>query len=194
MGRDWLNILKLVWTAIFNATCDHNIFEQYLDLFKSKLGELKDITAKINVNENHIATFSKARPVPYSMEYKANLELERMVKQGAIKPIQYYDYASPIVNVLKPDGSVRLCADFKQTLNTFAPMDSYPVPDVYELYNKLTDRKIYTKLDFSQAYQQIDEDSKLLTTINTTNGPYIYNILPYDVNCALGVFKKSLNK
>ena len=75
------------------------------------------------------------------------------------------------VNVPKPDGSDRMCADYKQILSTFASMDSYPIPDVYELYNKLTDSKMYTELDFSQVYQQIklDEDSKLLTTINTTN-------------------------
>ena len=73
-----------------------------------------------------MTTFSKERPVPYSMEYTINLELERMVKQEVFKPIQYSDYASPIVNVLKPDGS-------------------------------------------THAYQQIelDEDSKLLMTINT---------------------------
>ena len=54
------------------------------------------------------------------MEYKVNLELERMVKQRVITLIAYCDtdYASPIVNVLKPDGSTHICADYKQTLNT----------------------------------------------------------------------------
>ena len=42
--------------------------------------------------------------------------------------MQYCDYASPIVSVLKHDGSVRICADYKQTLNTFASIDSYPIP------------------------------------------------------------------
>ena len=72
----------------------------------------------------------------------------------------------------------------------FAPMDSYTIPDVYELYNKLTDSKMYTKLDLSQACQQIelDEYSKLLTTIITTNGLYMYSILPYGVNCVPGIF------
>ena len=68
LGRDWLNILKLDWTAIFNATCDYNIFEQYPDLFKNELGKLKDITAKISIKENHVPKFSKARPVPYYMK------------------------------------------------------------------------------------------------------------------------------
>ena len=43
-----------------------------------------------------------------------NLELEKIVKQGVIKSIQYCDYASTIVNVFKPYGSGRTCTDYKQ--------------------------------------------------------------------------------
>ena len=61
---------------------------------------------------------------------------------------------------------------------------------MYELYNKLADSKMYTKLNLSHACQQIelDEDSKLFTTIITTNG------LLYGVNCVSGIFKKVIEQ
>ena len=53
-----------------------------------------------------------------------------MVEQGVFIPVQYSDYASPIVSVLKQDGTVRVYADYKQTVNTITSPDSYPSPDI----------------------------------------------------------------
>ena len=49
----------------------------------------------------------------------------------------------------------------------------------------------FTKLDKSQAYQQLslDEESKKFTTINTNKGLYQYNNLPFGVSSAPGIFQ-----
>ena len=67
------------------------------------------------MKHDHVPMFCKARPVPYSMKGKGDTELDKLVEQGVLKPVQHSDYASPIVSVLKPDGSVRICADYKRT-------------------------------------------------------------------------------
>ena len=96
--------------------------------------------------------------------------------------------------MLKPSGDIRLCGDYKVTINRATKVDTYPIPRVEELFNKLTGGKIYSKLDLSNAYQQLtlDEDSQKLTTVNTPKGLYKYTRLPYGVSSAPGIFQRTL--
>ena len=56
-------------------------------------------------------------------------ELQRLVSEGILEPVQFSEWASPIVAVLKEDRkSVRLCGDFKQTINPVFKLDRYPLP------------------------------------------------------------------
>ena len=48
------------------------------------------------------------------MRGKVEEELERLVSEGIIEPVQFTDWAAPIVPVVKGDGkSLRICGDFK---------------------------------------------------------------------------------
>ena len=52
----------------------------------------------------------------------------------------------------------------------------------------------FTKLDMSQAYQQLqlDDESKWYTTINTHKGLFQYNRLPYGISSAPGIFQRNM--
>ena len=65
-------------------------------------------------------------------------------------------YHTVIVPVIKPDKkSVRICGDFKQTVNPVAKLDKYPIPKVEDLFVQLTGGCTFTKIDLSQAYLQV---------------------------------------
>ena len=71
----------------------------------------------------------KARSVPYALREKVEQELTRLTQEGILEPVQFSDWASPIVPVLKSDKvNVRICGDFKQTVNGVAKLDKYPIP------------------------------------------------------------------
>ena len=69
------------------------------------------------------------------------------------EPIQYYKWAAPIVPVLKDYGTVRICGDYKQTINQASLCDKYPVPKTEDLFATLNGGEKFSKLDFSHAYQ-----------------------------------------
>ena len=113
LGRDWLQHLRLDWKSLNKGDSVHRIqgtkqesediseldriLHPYQDLFKPELGELKGTTVKINVDDKVIPQFHKARPIPFLMKDKVTKELDRLENQGVIKPVQFADWAAPIV-------------------------------------------------------------------------------------------------
>ena len=81
------------------------------------------------------------------------------------------------------DGSIRICGDYKQTTNSVARADAYPLPRVEDILASLAGGKSFSKLDLAHAYQQLvlDEESKKYTTINTEKGLYQYRPLAVGV-------------
>ena len=106
------------------------------------------------------------------LQKKVEQELERLQEQGVIEPVQFSDWAAPVVPVLKKDGSVRLCDDYKVMVNKAAKVDEYPLPRIDDLFASLSGRKEFSKLDLSHAYQQVcsDETSQQYVTISTHKG------------------------
>ena len=86
--------------------------------------------------------------------------------------MEFSDWATPIVPIVKSDPSVRLCGDYKLTVNKASRMDSFPIPKVDELFAKLAGGQKYSELDLSHAYEQIllDESSCEIATISTHRG------------------------
>ena len=97
-------------------------------------------------------------------------ELLRLEQDGIIEPVEFADWAAPIVPVLKGTGqNVRICGDFKLTVNKASRLDTYPLPRIDDLYASLAGGQSFTKLDLKNAYLQIEleEESKKCVTINT---------------------------
>ena len=76
-----------------------------------------------------------------------------MEAQGVIEPVLSSDWAAPIVPVIKTDGTVRICGDYKLTVNKELEKDVYPLPRVEDLFSSLSGGTFFTKLDMTHAYQ-----------------------------------------
>ena len=85
---------------------------------------------------------------------------------------------------------VLICRDFSVTVNQAIQLDRYPIPKVEDLFVKLQGGQSFTKIDLSQAYQQLqlDEDSKKLVVINTHRDLFRYSLLPFGISSAPVIF------
>ena len=83
------------------------------------------MTAKFHIDPDVQPRFYKARPVPYALQPKVEAALKKLEEDDVIKPVQFSQWAAPIVPVVKPDGSIRICGDYKVTLNRVAKTDTY---------------------------------------------------------------------
>ena len=98
---------------IYNLRC------RYRELFSGRLDRITGGTATLRVRAGATPVFQRARPVPYALHERINEELDKMLKDSVIEPVDALDWASQLVPACKTDGSLRLCADYKGTLNPF---------------------------------------------------------------------------
>ena len=61
---------------------------------------------------------------------------------------------------MKIDGTVRLCGDYKLSVNKVWKLDGYPIPKLDDLYTRLAGGQTFTELDLSHTYEQmlVDEN------------------------------------
>ena len=107
------------------------IIGKHKAVFKDELGEAVGITAKLHVSSNTKPYFYRARP---ALRHKIEEELQRLQDQKVIEPVRMSEWAAPIVPVLKPDGTIRICGDYKVTVNRAVKPDVYPLPRVEDLF------------------------------------------------------------
>ena len=81
--------------------------------------------------------------MPYSVRGLIEKELDRLVRDGQLEAVEFSDWATPIVTVVKEDKqSVRICGDFRATVNPFSKLNRYPIPRIEDLFATLKKGKL----------------------------------------------------
>lgn len=199
LGRDFIQKFNLELVPV-NAVVsksdgiEKKLVEQFPTVFSGKLGEFNKYTVKLSTKPGSKPIFFKARPVPFAMREKIDKELDRLVDLGVLKPVEYSEYASPVVPALKKDGGLRLCADYSVTINKQLLVDKYPLPTVKELFSKLNGGVQFSKIDLSMAYNQfrLNEASQNLTVINTHRGLFKFTRLVFGLSSAPAIFQRAM--
>lgn len=92
-----------------------------------------------------------------------------MQDQGVLEPVSYSDWATHVVPVLKSNGEIRLCGDYKCTVNKAFGTLPCPVLAINQIFSELAGERHFINLDLSQSYLQliVDESSAMAQTIMT---------------------------
>ena len=159
-GRDWLAAVKLDWTRLHQLRSDPSaagagMVSKFPDVFQKDVGCIKGYTATIRLREKVKPIFKKSRSVPYALQPALEAELDRMQRDGIIEPTDNSEWATPLVIVPKSNGKIRVCGDFKATINQCVETKLYPLPMVEYIFARLAGGKVFTKLDLSQVYLQL---------------------------------------
>ena len=179
-GRDWFHKIKLDWDkicAVTKQTKAQEILEKFTEFFSEGLGQMNTITASLTLKEGAKPQFCRARPVPFALKEAIEQELDNLEEADIIEKAPHSNWAAPIVLVPKPNGRIRLCGDFKVTINLNIDIYQYPLPKTDHLFASLAGGKHFTKIDLTNTYQQVplDPQSRELVTVNTHKGLYRYD-------------------
>ncbi|XP_061379252.1 uncharacterized protein K02A2.6-like [Danaus plexippus] len=195
IGRNWfrqlgitlnINIIDLDMTGV------DKVISKYLNVFKEGLGTYRGNPVDIQVKPNCYPRFLKARPVPYALKERIENEIDRLVEKGVLRPVSFSDWATPVVPIVKKNGDIRLCGDYRSTVNQATESDTYPMPTESEVFATIAGGCYYTTLDLERAYTQVvvsDSTSKFLT-LNTCKGLYSVHRLAFGVKASPGIFQR----
>ncbi|XP_065323158.1 metacaspase-2-like [Gordionus sp. m RMFG-2023] len=122
--------------------------------------------------------------------YYVEQELKALTERTHIS-----EWASPLVPIVKPNGNIRLCIDYKITINPWMTPDIYPIPRIQEIFNKLRKGEKFSTIDFSNAYHQIviDSDSRKYLAINTHKGLFQFKRMPFGITPASAIFQRTMD-
>ena len=197
-GRDWLHNIRLDWMKLHQIRMglSTDIANRFPAVFQKSVGTIRGYKADIRLKQGAKPIFKKSRSVAYALQPALDAELDRMQKEGILEPVEKSDWATPLVIVPKNNGKIRVCGDFKVTINQCVETKLYPLPTVEDIFARLAGGRVFTKLDLSQAYLQlpVDDDSKSLLVINTPKGLFQYNRLPYGVSVAPAIFQSVMDR
>lgn len=202
LGRQWNKVLNIVTlpSSVNLVKSQKEILvgklrAKFSNVFDGQPGKIKQFKASILLKEGAAPVFCKARNIPYALKPAVDAELDRLEETGIITPVRHADWATPLVVVPKQSG-VRLCADFKVTLNRVIVKDHYPLPNAKDIFAQMAGGKVYCVLDLEGAYLQlpVNPDCADLLVINTHRGLYRYNFMPLGLSSAPAAFQSVIDE
>ena len=122
-------------------------------------------------------------------------ELDRLEKAGILSKVISSEWVAPTVYVRKKFNQFSICADFSTDLNAVLKDYHYPLSTPEEVFNKLNDGVVFSKVDLSDAYLQIpvEEECSKLQCINTHRGLYKFERLDFVVKVASAIFQQVID-
>ncbi|XP_043063528.1 uncharacterized protein K02A2.6-like [Drosophila ficusphila] len=172
------------------------ILRKFDHLFSSELGRYTGPPVELKVDQDVPPVRLPPRRIPYALIKPYEEELDRLCSQGILEPVEYSEWATPTVPIVKKDGSIRICGDYKSTLNRAVQPHCHQIPAINTLLASIEGGSIFAKIDLAQAYQQlvVDENTALMQTITTHKGAFKVTRLQFGISSAPGIFQSCIER
>jgi len=169
------------------------LLDQYTYIFT-------DVPSITNVSE-HVIQLNSTEPIkgrayslPHSLRKTLDKEIDNMLAMGIIEE-STAAYASPVVMVEKPDGTKRVCVDYRR-LNCVTVFDPEPMPTAEEIFAKLSGDRFFSEFDLSKGYWQVPvrEQDRDFTTFICRRGLFRFRVMPFGLVNAPATFSRLMRR
>ena len=187
---DWSHLSETQQNQLRKLVLDNN---ELFILNSSELGKLKVAEAHLDTVDSEPVRMPLYRQPENARKIIATL-IEDMLEKNIIEESTGV-YLAPIVLVNKPDGSKRMCIDYRG-VNKKIKMDIQPLPRLDEMVEDSAGKMFYCQLDMKDAYFQVclDESSRDLTTFSDGLNLYRFKRLPFGLSVSPAVFTRKMQE
>ena len=162
--------------------------------WNGKPGKTTLIEHRINLRPGAQPYRAKCRPVNPALEAKLKEALEAWQTQGVIVP-STSEWASPLVLVLKKDGGLRVCVDFRR-LNKDTIRDNFDIGDAQALLSRLYGARVFSCVDHYTAFHNVEmaAQSRELTGFTSPFGTFEFRRMPFGLSGAPQTYARLVEK
>lgn len=129
-GRNWLRAMRLDWNQILQLTNHSDTIphsnmlpdcfqKKFKNLFSTKLGKIRGLPVHLDLKAEAVPRCHRARPIAYALRAKVKATLTKLTEAKVLKRVRHSNWGAPIVVVPKANGGIRVCGDYKVTVNPF---------------------------------------------------------------------------
>ncbi|XP_013909250.1 PREDICTED: protein NYNRIN [Thamnophis sirtalis] len=170
LGLDWFGLSIGSVNFLCLASDLDSLLAEFADVFDNALGCYKGTPISLNLDPLVAPIHLKARRVLFALRERVDTELGKLISQGILEPMDHSPWETPIVLAIKSDGSLRICTDYKTTVNKALQAHPYLVPVV-------------------QHQLPVDEAIAVAQTIVTHRGAFKCRRLQFGISVAPGLFQ-----
>ena len=186
---DQFNWENSVLTNEQRSQVEH-LLVKYSDIFakhRFDVGYNSELQIKLTP-EHQRPLYTQGPPTPIHLRKELTIELALMHYFGLITTLSQSKYSSPLFAHRKPSGKLRMLIDLRR-INHSLKNDylnaNFPISNMTDASNHFAGKKLFTKLDCSQAYhcvQMADDISVQLLAFNFSSRTYAYKCLAQGLN------------
>ena len=153
------------------------------------------ITHRLNVSPSFKPVKQKRRSFALERQKAINEEVNKILKAGAIREVEYLEWLANVVLVKKANDKWRLDIDFTD-VNRACPKDSFPLPHIDLIVDATADHELLSFMDTFFGYNQIsvDPDDQEKTSFVTRQGTYCYREMPFGLKNAGATYQRLVNR
>ena len=104
-------------------------------------------------------------------------------------------WASPVVLVMKKDGSTRFCVDYRR-FNSLTIKDAYPLPRIDDSLRLLANQQWFSTMDLASGYWQVamSPEAKRKAAFVTNEGVFQFRVMPFGLCNAPATFERLMDR
>ena len=172
----------------------NRILQEHSSLFNEVPGKTSSVSHEIHLKDPENLRLQHCYPLPFSLEPQLQQSLKEWLQMGIIAPSKS-PFCSPLLAVRKKDGKHRFCLDCRH-LNKQTQFDSEPIADITAIFARLSNKKIFSKLDLTSGFWQVPlhEESRKLTAFRTRSGLYEFLVMPFGLANAPATFSRLMRE
>ncbi len=194
-------ILEMPWLRKKNSRIDWISKELYITVDAYKISEQSEMSLSEHKSWDHEILLLNDKQSKWMLLYsmsedqlkKVRIYLDENLKRGFIRSSKSLTEYS-ILFVSKKNATKQLCVNYRQ-LNKITRQDSYFLPLIKELQDRLGRVKWFTSLNLKEAYYQVQmkKEEKWKTAFWTRYEHYKYTVMLFELKNTLTTFQRLIN-
>jgi len=176
-----------------------DVLREYKDSFAWTHEDMPGLDS--NLVEHHLPLKLGAKPVKQKLRryhpktaLQIKREIDKLHSAKFIRVVLYSMWVENIVPVIKKNGQVRICIDFRD-LNKACPKDNFPLPHIDVLIDNTAGYQMLSFIDGFSGYNQIRlaEEDQEKTSFTTPWGIYCYVVMPFVLKNVGATYQRAMS-